>query len=253
MSSHLECPAPRPGHRRGGAGGTCPRIRSITQTPRTTGDVLVPLADTFNTLAWLRNPPRTLEASRSDRTQVGMRDVVDLVVLGQPSIEHCEIGLHEIRDREIVFHQLVEERSGFFDHRESQKRIKLRIKLLVGIRKIDVAQIEPGVSEIVDEAIEAIVVESNVRFALAASSRRRPAFLRRQAGTARRREMSASGSKKAAMRSRNHPAFPGFRGGIRNRSNRGSRTPTCGALPRWSLPDRPRDRTIRDRLLPRTS
>ena len=36
----------------GGGGGTgFPKMRSLTQTPRTTGDVVVPLAVTFNTAA----------------------------------------------------------------------------------------------------------------------------------------------------------------------------------------------------------
>ena len=33
-------------------------MRSMTHTPRVTGEVLVPLAETFSTLAWVSNPPR---------------------------------------------------------------------------------------------------------------------------------------------------------------------------------------------------
>ena len=36
-----------------------PRMRSMIQTPRRTGDVVVPLAVTFRTLAWVMIPPRT--------------------------------------------------------------------------------------------------------------------------------------------------------------------------------------------------
>ena len=45
----------------GGAGGV-PRMRSSTQAPRVTGDVLVPLAVTFSTLAIVNTPPRWLSA-----------------------------------------------------------------------------------------------------------------------------------------------------------------------------------------------
>jgi len=43
-----------------GGGGTCwPKMRSIIQTPRSTGEVVVPFAVTFNTLACVSSPPRT--------------------------------------------------------------------------------------------------------------------------------------------------------------------------------------------------
>ena len=38
--------------------GVFPRIRSITHTPRITGEVLVPLAVTLSTLPCDKNPPR---------------------------------------------------------------------------------------------------------------------------------------------------------------------------------------------------
>ena len=44
----------------GGGGGSMPRMRSMTRTPRTTGEVLVPFALTFKTLAWVKTPPRWL-------------------------------------------------------------------------------------------------------------------------------------------------------------------------------------------------
>lgn len=44
----------------GGFGGGFPRMRSITHTPRVTGDVVVPLALTFRTLAIVNTPPRWL-------------------------------------------------------------------------------------------------------------------------------------------------------------------------------------------------
>ena len=46
----------------GGGGAGRPRILSKTQAPRTTGEVVVPLAVTFNTLACVNTPPRWLPA-----------------------------------------------------------------------------------------------------------------------------------------------------------------------------------------------
>ena len=43
----------------GGGGGMCtPRSRSATNTPRFTGDVLVPLAVTFITAGCVQSPPK---------------------------------------------------------------------------------------------------------------------------------------------------------------------------------------------------
>ena len=44
----------------GGFGGGVPRMRSSTHAPRRTGEVVVPLAVTFSTLAIVSTPPRWL-------------------------------------------------------------------------------------------------------------------------------------------------------------------------------------------------
>jgi len=44
----------------GGGCGGFPNSRVIIQTPRLTGEVVVPFAVTFKTLAWVSNPPRLL-------------------------------------------------------------------------------------------------------------------------------------------------------------------------------------------------
>ena len=44
----------------GGGGGGVPRMRSRTHAPRSTGEVVVPLAVTFSTLAIVNTPPRWL-------------------------------------------------------------------------------------------------------------------------------------------------------------------------------------------------
>jgi hypothetical protein len=42
-------------------------MRSLIQTPRVTGEVVVPLAVTFNTAAWVRKAPRGLSAGKETR------------------------------------------------------------------------------------------------------------------------------------------------------------------------------------------
>ena len=46
----------------GGGGVSSPRMRSVIQCPRSTGEVVVPLAVTLRTLACVISPPRTLSA-----------------------------------------------------------------------------------------------------------------------------------------------------------------------------------------------
>src|SRR5213595_3840155 len=48
----------------GGGGGGLPSIRSMIQAPRTTGEVVVPLAVTLRTLACVKMPPRGLSGER---------------------------------------------------------------------------------------------------------------------------------------------------------------------------------------------
>ena len=46
----------------GGGGGGSPMMRSMTQAPRTTGEVVVPLLVTLRIAAWVRRPPSGLPA-----------------------------------------------------------------------------------------------------------------------------------------------------------------------------------------------
>ena len=51
----------------GGGGISKPTIRSMIHLPRSTGEVVVPFAVTFSTLAWVIRPPRTLCAGSATR------------------------------------------------------------------------------------------------------------------------------------------------------------------------------------------
>ena len=78
-------------------------------------------------------------------------DVVYLIVLGEPFVEEGEFRPNEIGDREVGFYQVVEEGACFFEHRPLQVAVILGEELVVGIREIDLAQVEPGVGEVGDE------------------------------------------------------------------------------------------------------
>ncbi len=51
----------------GGGRVSIPRMRSVIQWPRSTGEVVVPLAVTFSTLAIVIRPPRSLPRGSATR------------------------------------------------------------------------------------------------------------------------------------------------------------------------------------------
>ena len=51
----------------GGGGGGRPSTRSMIQAPRSTGEVVVPLAVTLSTLAWVIRPPLTQPGGSATR------------------------------------------------------------------------------------------------------------------------------------------------------------------------------------------
>jgi len=51
----------------GGGGVSMPRIRSVIQWPRMTGEVVGTVGGDFKTLAWVNNPPRRQSAGRVTR------------------------------------------------------------------------------------------------------------------------------------------------------------------------------------------
>ena len=51
----------------GGGGVSMPRMRSMIQSPRSTGEVVVPLAVTLSTLACVIRPPRALSGGSVTR------------------------------------------------------------------------------------------------------------------------------------------------------------------------------------------
>ena len=74
-----------------------PKIRSEIQTPRSTGDVLVPLAVTFKIDPWAIKPPRCDPGLQRDSSQLIPFDAVDVIVASQTAVQKCEIGINQRR------------------------------------------------------------------------------------------------------------------------------------------------------------
>ena len=75
----------------GGGGGGWPRMRSMIHAPRSTGEVVVPLAVTLSTLACVIRPPRGLSAGSATRRSATPSTRRQAVVRGEPLVEHGEV------------------------------------------------------------------------------------------------------------------------------------------------------------------
>jgi hypothetical protein len=69
-------------------------------------------------------------------------------VLGQPLIEHGEIGVHHVGDAQVLLQHFAKERPRLGEHGVPQNPIKFGIQPLVGRGRVDVAQVEPLVGEV---------------------------------------------------------------------------------------------------------
>jgi len=75
----------------GGSGGL-PRSLAMTNAPRGTGEVVVPLAVTLRIAAWVRKPPRGQSGGELYAADLRAADIWDAVVDGQLLVEHREVG-----------------------------------------------------------------------------------------------------------------------------------------------------------------
>ena len=112
-----ECPAPEAARLPAAGGGGVPRMRSSTQAPRLTGEVLVPSAVTFSTPAMV-NDAAAMAVGRQRRLAKFPQafHAGDAVVLRQPAVEHRKVGRHEVGQTQVVFQKLGEEQLCLFDH-----------------------------------------------------------------------------------------------------------------------------------------
>ena len=72
-------------------------------------------------------------------------------MLGQPAVEHGEVGGDEIRQAQVVLQHFVEEQQRLLDHRHLEHVVELRVEGWVGRGGVDVAQAEPLADEVLGE------------------------------------------------------------------------------------------------------
>ena len=113
----------------------------MTHTPRRTGEVLVPLAVTLRTLPCDRKPPRG--GGEFDLADANARHAGYLVVFSQTFVEHREIGLRHIGDRQVRLDQFPQKRFGLHDHEQLQITVELGVEFFVGCREVHVPQVQP--------------------------------------------------------------------------------------------------------------
>ena len=101
----------------GGGGVSSPRMRSVIQWPRSTGEVVVPLAVTFRTLACVITPPRRLSAGSFTLRNADAGDAADAVVLGQPLVQEGEVGIDDVPRRQVGAQEFGEEEPRLLQRR----------------------------------------------------------------------------------------------------------------------------------------
>ena len=116
-----------------------------------TGEVVVPLAVTFSTLAIVSTPPRWLSGGSVHLAELPAVDAGDAVVLRQPAVEHREVGGHEVRQAQVVLQHFVEEQLRLPDHRHLEHVVEFGIEDVARLGGVDVAQAEPLADEVLGE------------------------------------------------------------------------------------------------------
>ncbi len=133
----------------------------MIQCPRSTGEVVVPLAVTLRTLACVISPPRTLSAGSFTLRKFDARDALDAVMVGQPLVEEREVRIDDVPRRQVGPQQLGEEQPRLLDCRQLQRVVEFVVVVKRGGRRrvVDLPQVEPVVGERLDEPPRLRVVE----------------------------------------------------------------------------------------------
>ena len=167
----------------GGGGVSSPRIRSVIQWPRSTGEVVVPLAVTLRTLACVITPPRRLSAGSFTLRNRDAGDAGDAVMVGQPLVQEGEVRIDDVPRRQVGAQELGEEEPRLLQRGQLQRVVELVIVVERGGRRrvVDLPQVEPVIGERLDEAARLGVVEhplglgaQHVRLAQLAAVGQRP-------------------------------------------------------------------------------
>ena len=85
-----------------------------------------------------------------DAAEVASCDAGNAVVISKALIEHRKIRFHEMRDAEVFCDQLAQVGARFRDHAVLQMLAGFRVKLGVGLRGVDLSQVEPLVGKVGD-------------------------------------------------------------------------------------------------------
>ena len=76
----------------------------------------------------------------------------DVVMLGKPTIDECEVRIDEIAGREIGLNQLVEKELRLRKHGLTEQFVEFGIELDIGGCSFDLTQQQPLIEEIIDES-----------------------------------------------------------------------------------------------------
>ena len=148
----------------GGGSGGRPSSRSITNAPRGTGEVVVPLAVIFRIDACVIKPPRMHSGRQRHAANPRAAHALDAVMGGELLVQHREVRADEVRGIEVVIEQLAEVGARLGDHRFLQIRAEFRVKLPVRIVRRDGAQLEPLAEKVLDEPLRALILEQAFDF-----------------------------------------------------------------------------------------
>ncbi len=159
----------------------------MTNAPRGTGEVVVPLAVIFRIAAWVRKPPRGQSGGQLHPANRRAAHARNAVKRGQLLVQHGEVRAHEMAGVEVLLDQLAEVGPRLGDHRILQVGAELGIELAVGIVGGDLAQLQPLAEEVFDEPLRLRVLQQTLDFGSQdirrrAACRRRRASVRRSSG-----------------------------------------------------------------------
>ncbi len=141
-----------------------PRIRSMIQTPRITGEVVVPFAVTLRMLACVMIPPRTESFGSVHLAHRDSADAGDAVVFRQAFVQEREVGIDDGARRQVAVEEFLDEEAGFFDGGELERVVEFVVVVESGRwgAVVDLAEVEPVVGESVDEAAGLRVIQQAI-------------------------------------------------------------------------------------------
>ena len=196
----------------------------MAHAPRSTGEVVVPLAVTLSTLACVNTPPRTSPRA-AGRGGTHRPDAGHAVVRGQPVVEDRPVGVHELHHAQIAL--AAPRRKTAWSPRPSSIPAGRRTRgysTASGSLSVDFPQLQPLPREVLGERRR--LRAGQHPFDLHRQTSGLPSRRARPAPAAPRRAWCSTRSKTAATRARNRQwVRPDRRAAHRGTGNRPSRAP----------------------------